>query len=135
MDRSGTAAIERSKEIGYFPPAQYRGADPLKGSLTGDTSRVYFTSSKDYARAWVARGAESYVYRVNPVGRILRDPDTPDAGFSTDQYLRVEELVESPVCMTSDEIRRGFAQGDLSRFYEDGSIRADHPDLVSRVVS
>lgn len=100
--------------------------------IGGDVRRVYFTNSLNYARAWVWRSPNSVVYRVTPFGGIDPDPDTPGIGFSTNQILRVDECIESPVSMTADEARRAFASADLSRFHEDGSVRLSHPEMAWR---
>ncbi|OBA40792.1 hypothetical protein A5766_02010 [Gordonia sp. 852002-51296_SCH5728562-b] len=88
----------------------------LKGVF--DPTKVYVTSDRNYARAWVARRGGTLL-RVQPIGHLHHDPDTPGHGFAVDQ-ARILEVVESPVQMSVTEIRKTFALVQPERYDANG---------------
>jgi hypothetical protein len=95
--------------------------------------RVYMTTEREYARAWVAR-AGGALLRVRPHGTLGPDPDTGDSGGVTADSATILEVVERPVQMSTMQIRKAFARGDLSRYDDKGYLQPSEEvvgDLVT----
>lgn len=100
-----------------------------------DPNRVYYTSDREFARAWAAyryRDGDGALYRVRPVfpESCRPDPDCPRAGFATAE-LEVIAVEETDIRMPKEDMQRGVykysAWDDGSPQYDEGGYLLPSP--------
>lgn len=94
----------------------------LYGQELYQPDRVYVTTDREYARAWVARRRGSLL-RVDPHGPIEEDPDTGDSNGFAVSSAEILAVVERPVSMPQIDARKALAASDLTRYDANGYLR------------
>jgi len=106
----GIGGLTAGEEI--IPPTLQDVYDPMSSALylaEAQANRVYFTTDRELARVFasaVFRGRGSgALYRVQPIGDVLTDPDFPTVGLHSRRavILQVEELT---IALTPEEEQR-----------------------------
>jgi len=86
----------------------FAGMDPLS-----QPGRVYFTTHRLYAKHYASLWGRGDLYRVVPVGDVLRSPEDSIESF-TAPALRVAAVLDRMVLLTMSERRRLFREWGIA---------------------